>query len=310
LRGNVEQEKQSARTLNNTLAVEVDLHLNAGQEIPQPEFSAQELNRLEENATKLRDSQMLTAVHNYLEQHYGETQHGIEKIRVRVGRVEDSAKASLRTASERIRSFIENREFLPVSFKATDGSEKTATLNELAPKTLGEKVVSYFSISQRAEIAAVQQALDQHQIDLLQERDLLQQFAQGAGEIAECHRDNLQALNRAIPQTQFSANGVAGIENFAEQQTVASLSTPFEAMSVSTTSGRGTSIINPAQQAAQGTNLGMAHQQSTTDDHLEQARQMLDKVSVSAESVAANETGMGVAVDADAAGSEVLAALL
>ena len=50
-------------------------------------------------------------------------------------------------------------------------------------------MVSYFSISQRLEIAAVQQALDQHHTDLLQERDTLQQFAQGATEIAQSYRE-------------------------------------------------------------------------------------------------------------------------
>jgi hypothetical protein len=69
-------------------------------------------------------------------------------------------------------------------------------------------------------------------------------------------------------------------------------------------------ISNPAQQAAQGTDLEMGHQQSTADNHLEQARQRLDKVS--AESVAANGTGMGtgMVVDTEMAGSEALAALL
>jgi hypothetical protein len=54
----------------------------------------------------------------------------------------------------------------------------------------------------------------------------------------------------------------------------------------------------------------MAHQQSTTDNELEQARQRLDIVL--AESVAASETGIGagVAVDTEAAGSEALAAIL
>jgi hypothetical protein len=54
----------------------------------------------------------------------------------------------------------------------------------------------------------------------------------------------------------------------------------------------------------------MAHQESPTDDHLEDARRTLDKVS--AESIATNETGMGagVAADTEAAGSEALAALL
>jgi hypothetical protein len=54
----------------------------------------------------------------------------------------------------------------------------------------------------------------------------------------------------------------------------------------------------------------MIHQQSTSDDHLEQARHTLDKVS--AESVAANQTGMGagLAAETEAASSETLAALL
>jgi cell division septum initiation protein DivIVA len=218
----------------------------------------------------------------------------------------------LRGASERIHRFVDSREFFPVLYKGADGQETTASLNELAPKTLGEKVASYFSPSQRLEIDAVQQALDQHHTDLLQERDTLQQFAQGAGEIAETYREKLQMLNPAIQQPQFTVEEVGGIENLAAQQTVASLDIQFEQMIGRVTTGGAAvgSITSPAQQAAQGVDLGMAHQQSTADDHLEQARQRLDKVS--AESVAANETGMGagMAVDTEAAGSEALAALL
>jgi len=311
LRGNVEQERQSARALNSELAVGVDLHLNPGQEIPQPEFTTQELDQLQANAIKLRDPQMLTTVQNYLEQHYSETQDGIEKITACVGRVEESARSSLRTASEHLQSFIENREFFPVSFKATDGSEKTATLNELAPKTFGEKVASYFSISQRAEIAAVQQALDQHQIDLLHERDLLQQFAQGAGKMAEDYRERFQPRNLVVPQQQGIANEIAGIQRSAVQQRADGLCAQFEGMTGSATNGGGISRINnPAQHVTQGINLEMAHQASTTDNHLEQARQALDRVS--AESVAAHETGRiaGIEVESAAAGSEALAALL
>jgi conjugative relaxase-like TrwC/TraI family protein len=310
LRGNVEQEKQSARTLNNALAVEVDLHLNAGQEIPQPEFSAQELDRLEENAITLRDSHMRKTVQNYLEQHYGEKQQGIEKITACVSRVEDSAKASLRSTSERIRSFIENRDFFPVVFRGVDGSDKTASLTDLAPNTFGEKVASYFSISQRAEISAVQQALDQHQTDLLQERDLLQQFAQGAGEIAESCREKVQTLNRVTSPPQFVAEGGAGIEKFAAQHAVPDFGMHFGAITVSATNAGVSSITSPARQALQGIDLEMDHQPSTADDHLEQARQTLDKVS--AESVSANETGMGagLAADTETVGSEALVALL
>lgn len=88
-------------------------------------------------------------------------------------------------------------------------------------------------------------------------------------------------------------------------------STPLESMTVSTTTPGGiSSINNPAQEAVQGTNHGMAHQRSTTNEHLEQARQMLDKVS--AASVFANQTGTGtgLAADTKAVGAETMVALL
>jgi hypothetical protein len=159
------------------------------------------------------------------------------------------------------------------------------------------------------EIAAVERALDQHHADLLLGRDTLQQFTQGASEIAQTYREKLQTLNQVIPQQQFAAQEIAGIENFATQQTVTG--GQFQEVTVSATSGDGIrGISSPAQQATQRIALGMAHQQSPLDDHLEQARQTLDKVS--AESVAANETSMGAGLvaDTEVAGSEALAALL
>lgn len=140
--------------------MKVDLHVKEAQGILQPEFNAEELDQLEANATKLRDSKMLYAAQNYLARYNGDTRDGFEKMTARAASVEESAQASLRSANERIRSFVENREFFPVLFKAADGTEKTASLNELAPETFGEKVASYFSISQRLETAAVQERPD------------------------------------------------------------------------------------------------------------------------------------------------------
>lgn len=312
LRDTTEQQTQSAWRLNSAISVDVDLHLRQSEPIPQPEFSQKELSQLEANATTLRDSQMLKTVHDYLEAQYGQTPEGFKKLAACAASVEASAEASLRGASERIYRFVESRELFPVSYKGADGQETTASMNELAPKNLGEKVASFFSPSQRFEIDAVQQALDQHHADLLQERDTLQQFAQGAGEIAETYREKLQTLNPVLPQPQFTVEEVAGIENLAAQQTVASFDTQFKQMIGRVTTGGDdvASITNPEQQATQGIDPGMTHQQSTVDNHLEQARQRLDKVS--AELIPTNETGMGagMAVDTEAAGSEGLAALL
>lgn len=308
LRDNVERARQLSRTFNSALTVEVDLHVKEEQGIPQQEFNAQELDQLEANATKLRDCKMLKAAQNCLAQHSGDTRDGLEKMAARAASVEESAKASLRSAGERIRSFVENREFFPVLFKGVDGSEKTATLNEVAPKTFGEKLVSYLSISERLDIAAVQQALDQHYTDLLQEHDTLQQFTQGATDIAQSYRENLQTLNPVITQAQSTPEDVTRIERFAARETITSLGTPLQELTVSATSGDGISGINNLAQQAAGNDPAMAH--STADDHLEQIRQRLDKVS--SESGAANETGLGAGLvaETEAAGSEALAALL
>lgn len=310
LQDNVAQETQLSRTLNSALAVEVDLHLNQGQGIPQPEFNGEELDQLEENAPKLRDSKMLKAAQNYVEQHYDDTRESKVKITARAATVEESAKASLRSVSERIRSFVENRELFPVLFRGVDGSDKTASLNDLAPDTFGEKVASYFSISQRLEIAAVEQALDQHHADLLQERDTLQQFTQGATQIAQSYRENLQTLNPVMTQPQSTIQDVTRIDSFTAEETFTSVGTSLKELTVSATSGDGISGIHNLAQQAAGNDPAMAHQHSTADDHLEQARQRLDKVS--AESVAANESGMGagLAAETEAASPEALAALL
>jgi hypothetical protein len=138
---------------------------------------------------------------------------------------------------------------------------------------------------------------------------MVQQFAQGAGEIAETYQEKLQTLNADITQPQLTTKEVTGIGSFATQQTVTSLGTQFEEMGVSATSRGGIArISNPVQQAAQGMDTGVVNQQSPADDRLEQVRQRLDQVS--AESVAANETGMGAGLAAETAGSEALAALL
>lgn len=306
---NIEQENQLAQTLNNALATQAGPHVNLEGVIPQREFNAQELDRLEANVTQLRDSEMLETVQRYLEQHYGETEPGVEKIKSRLSRVDESTKALLRGTNGRIRSFIENREFVPVRFNGSDGGEKTASLNELEPKTFGERVARYFSIGRRLEITAVQRALDEHQKDLLQERDLLLQFSKRVGEILESYRERLQIFKLVPPQPRFRANDVAEIENSAALQSGTNLGPQAEAMPASCASKNFLSNSNQAPQAKQGIDLRATPQESTADFHLEQVRQTLDKVS--ARSITTNQTTeAGLGVESELAGSDALTALL
>jgi hypothetical protein len=93
-------------------------------------------------------------------------------------------------------------------------------------------VASYFSISQRLEVAAVQEALVQHHRDLLQERDTLQQFTQEVTESAESYRESLQTLNPVITQSHLATQEVTGISSFAAQQTITSVGAPLQEVTV------------------------------------------------------------------------------
>jgi hypothetical protein len=84
---------------------------------------------------------------------------------------------------------------------------------------------------------------------------------------------NFRRLTPVIPPPQFTVEEVAGVENIAAQQTVANVDTQFEQMmgQISTGGSAVANIANPAQQVAERIDIGMAHQQSTADNHLEQA---------------------------------------
>ena len=66
---------------------------------------------------------------------------------------------------------------------------------------------------------------------------MLQQFAQGAGEITQSYREILQTLNPVIAQPQFTVEEVAEIETFAAPQIVTGVGTQFQNVTVSAISG-------------------------------------------------------------------------
>jgi len=85
LRVDLSKQTESAQELKYALERRVDLHSNSDKQIPQPEFTEDELDRLEANARFLRDPKLLETAYSYFEQH-GEVRPAIDKIAARLTR--------------------------------------------------------------------------------------------------------------------------------------------------------------------------------------------------------------------------------
>jgi conjugative relaxase-like TrwC/TraI family protein len=322
LEDSLRDERHITGTLERSVERETELRIVRGQELPRSEFNGSELKRLEENAITLRDPTLLFTAQREMESHHGQTQAGVEKLAERAAGRAEAADVSVQDLTERMQKFSENRQFLPVIFMGADGEEKTASLQDLQPRTLAEKVFSYFSPKDRLEINAVNQALDQHYADLLAERDSLEQFTSTVRNISTGYQQQLLSVEHHIPagvdrqmsQPEFTAREIANVENFAAHQSDAGVRAQLENVARSAlTTGRVGDFTELSPNAGQGNHqlhgFDPAQPPSRTDDYLEAAKNTLDKVAAQAgpEYGTLNEAG---AVAETEAGSEAWAALL
>lgn len=184
-------ETESAQKLNHTLELKVDLNGEFGKEPAAPEFSEQELDRLEVNARFLRDPKLLQSLYQHFERHYGMTTQGIRTITARAGATLEFAKACLADVNDRIRAFTENRGSFPVLFKGTDAEELTATVSELNKPAAGRNVFARIFNDSPSPLEHVKEALNQRNSDLLQERTTIKSFVDAASDIANYYRQSL-----------------------------------------------------------------------------------------------------------------------
>lgn len=322
LKETVREEAQLATTLNSAAQEELRSRLVRGQELPGPEFNSQELKHLEENSITLHDPQTLKMAQRTMDSNYLDKHERLDQFAARVIGRSEAAEVSLQEISQRIQTFSENREFFPVIFKKADGTEKTGSLKDVQPKTLTQKLFSYFSPGERFEQNAINDALDQHHSYLLSEQASLEQFASSAREIAENYEQELSTMNQQVSvthsqrilQPQFTTKEIVQIEKFAAGQTDVGMRSGLEAFvssSVANTEVNGTSawvphLANSPQSVMSGLDASQA--QSNGDDYLDAAKKALDKVAanVNAELGTLAES---MAVEADET-AEVLAALL
>lgn len=208
-------ERGSARKLSHTSDLTLDVQLKSDKETPVPQFTEQELDRLEANARILRDPKLLQTIYEDFERLYdGTTTQGVQKISARAGDTLEFAKSCLADVNDRIRTFSENRESIPVLFKGTNGEDHTATLSELNKRAFGGNTFSRLFNDSLSALESVKEALNQRNKDLLQEHTTIKSFVDAASDIVNYYRDTLTAKLRidiATPNDPIESHDVKDI---------------------------------------------------------------------------------------------------
>lgn len=305
LRVDFSKQTESAQQLNYTLERTLDPHSNSDKEISHPEFTGDELDRLEANARFLRDPKMLQTAYCHFEQRYGETSQAIDKIAARADKTLEFANASLADIDDQIQNFTDNRDYFPVLFKTANGNEQSMTRRDLTTNRASENFLTRIFSNVRSDHAAIDEALNQHYADLRNERDVIQSFIKATSDLTESYREQLETVNQVQAQASVAGSEVTVRESLA-------LKFPFDNVGPNSTAVASfhndiTAHNDPTQTA--GLKERTTPPQPNADEHLKQIRQAIDNISSA--NGAMNETGIEAGMaDAEATASESLAALL
>jgi len=193
LKSDLQNETKISQQLKHTLELKHGLDGEVHKGTPAPEFTEKELDRLEANARMVRDPKLLKTLYQQFERHYGMTPQGIQTIKSRAGETLEFAKACLADVNDRIETFTESREFVPVLFKGANGEQQTTTLSELNKQKDGRNVLSRIFNTPVVALERVREALNQREMDLLREHTTIKSFVDAASDIANRYRQAFTA---------------------------------------------------------------------------------------------------------------------
>jgi hypothetical protein len=197
LKIDVQNGTKTSQQLNHTLELKLRFDGEVHKEAPAPEFTEKDLDRLEANARILRDPRLLQTIYQFFEHHYGMTAQGIQTIKARAGETLEFAKACLADVNDGLRTFSENREFVPVLFKGTNGEEQTTTISDLNKQAVGRNIFARILDNSASTLERVKEALNQRSKDLIQEHTTIKSFVDAASDIANHYQPALTANVRA-----------------------------------------------------------------------------------------------------------------
>lgn len=205
-----------------------------------------------------------------MESHYGHTENGRERITARaIGRAQAS-ELELRDVAQRMGDFTKNREFLPVVFQGPNGQDRTASLHDLQPRALAEKLSSLLD---RLELSSINEALQNYHQEILAKFESLKQFTVSAREIAESTIDRLAFLEKGnevrtketTGHAEFTERELIRMETFAAKQFDQPLRDQVESViksSLLTTAAHHTEVLMTARQPGQSFSSESQYSQS------------------------------------------------
>jgi conjugative relaxase-like TrwC/TraI family protein len=220
LRNELRTDTESVEKLNHTLGVKLDLHGLSSKETPVPQFTEKELDQLEANARFLRDPKLLQPLYQYFERHYGMTTQGIQMIVARAGETLEFANACLADVNDRIRTFNENREFIPVLFKGANAAEQTATVSEVNKQAAGRNILARIFNDSPSLSERVKEALNERNKDLLQERTTIKSFLDAASNIGNYYRQMLTSDIRMDIADLTKTSETSDIKDIAQSRQI------------------------------------------------------------------------------------------
>jgi hypothetical protein len=151
-RNELQKEAEDARKLVEVLTYihesEAAIRAREGRVIPGPEFTREELRRIEANAEVTRDAELLRQFEEF-ERHSIERDSRSERVitQERLGRAvarEIMAEIAHRESAERLSSFNERGDVQPLAVESNDGRISVHRLKETRPHSLVERVLRPF----------------------------------------------------------------------------------------------------------------------------------------------------------------------
>ena len=197
-----------------------------GRVMPQPEFTREELRRIEANAEATRDAGLLRQLDEF-EKRFNERSSQSERIKPeeRLGRAmarEIMAEVAYRESAERLANFNERSDAQPLAIESKDGRINVHRLKETKPHSVVERALRPLleKPAVRETRHAIEAASANSQARLVTDYEKSRAYLEAAREIAGSLRAEVreQAIDKSQMVPAFTPKERINLEIYAERQ--------------------------------------------------------------------------------------------
>ena len=197
-----------------------------GRAMPQPEFTREELRRIEANAEATRDAGLLRQLDEF-ERRFNERNSQVERIKPeeRLGRAmarEIMAEVAYRESAERLANFNERSDAQPLAIESKDGRINVHRLNETKPHSVVERALRPLleKPAARETRHAIEATSANSQARLVADYEKSRAYLEAAREIAGSLRAEVreQAIDKTHLMPEFTPKERINLEIYAERQ--------------------------------------------------------------------------------------------